>query len=73
MIAIDEIDVGIARRAEQHGIARGIAGGGVSSGIAGSEVSFDFDDACRETNGVFAQQDFAEKGASYADRGAGEK
>ena len=73
MIAVDEINVGVAGRAEQDGVTSSIAGGGVRGGIVGSEVGFDFDDAGGEADRAFADQDFAEKCASYAGRSAGEK
>jgi hypothetical protein len=73
VIAVDEINVGVAGRAEQDGVTSSIAGGGVSSGIVGSEVSFDFDDAGCEADRAFADQDFAEKCASYPGWSAGEK
>ena len=73
VIAVDEVNVGVAGRAEEHGIAGGIAGGGVGSGIVLSEVSFDFDDAGGEAERAFADEDFAEKLAGYAARVAGEE
>ena len=63
----------MAGRAEQDGVTSSIAGGGVRGGIVGSEVGFDFDDAGGEADRAFADQDFAEKRASYAGRSAGEK
>ena len=45
MISVDEVDIGMTGRAEQHGVAQGGAGGRVSGGIFGAEVGFDFDDA----------------------------
>ena len=45
MVAVDEINVGVARRSEEDRIAGGVAGGGVGGGVVLSEISFDFDDA----------------------------
>lgn len=48
MIAVDEINVGVAGRPEQDCGARSVAGGGVRGGIVFPEVSFDLDDPGRE-------------------------
>jgi hypothetical protein len=70
--AIDEIDVGVAGWAEEHGIAGGEAGGGVGGGIVLAEVSFDFDDAGGEGDSpTFANQDLAQEFAGDAARIAG--
>ncbi len=45
MIAVDEVDVGMTGRPEEHGVAGGIASGGVGSGVVFAEISFDFDNA----------------------------
>ena len=45
MISVNEVDVGMAGRAEQNCVAQGATGGRVSSGIFGAEVRFDLDDA----------------------------
>ena len=74
MIAVDEINVGVAGRSEQDCSAGGVAGGGVGRGIVFSEVSFDFDDAGGEKLRVaLAHQHLAEKFASHAPRTAGEE
>jgi hypothetical protein len=78
MISIDEVDIGMTGRAEQHGVAQGAAGGGVSSGIFGAEVRFDLDDTGGESEaGKFSDQDLAQELAGYAagvasEEGAGE-
>ena len=48
MISVDEVDVGVAGRAEKDGIAEGASGGGVGGGIVGAEVGFGLDDASGE-------------------------
>jgi len=48
MIAVDEIDVGVAGRPEEDGVARGLATVSVSTGVNGSEVGLGFDDASGE-------------------------
>jgi hypothetical protein len=65
VIAVDEINVSVAGRAEEDGVARGMAGGGVSGGIIGAEVGLDFDDAPGKTNravvkGIFPNGRFAD-------------
>jgi hypothetical protein len=45
MIAVDEVDIGVAGRAEENGVARGLAAVGVRSGIDRSEIGFGLDDA----------------------------
>ena len=49
VVAVDEVNVGVARRPEQNRGAGGVAGGGVGGGIVLAEVGFDFDDAGGET------------------------
>ncbi len=48
VIAVDEIDVGVAGRSEENGVAWGQAAVGVGAGIDGAEVGFGFDDASGE-------------------------
>ena len=43
--AIDEVNVGMAGRAEEDSIAGGFSGEGVGGRVVGAEVGFDFDDA----------------------------
>ena len=45
MIAVDEVNVGVAGWSEQNRGARGVAGEGVGRGIFVSEISLNFDDA----------------------------
>ncbi len=67
VIAVDEVDVGVAGGAEEDGIAGGAAGGGVSCGVVFSEVGFDFDDAGGERiASAIADEDFAEEFAGHA-------
>ncbi len=74
VIAVDEINVGVAGRAEQDGGAGGVAGGGVGRGIALSEVGLNFDDAGRQERLLaVTHQDLAEKFAGHAPRIAGEE
>src|SRR5580658_3300634 len=74
MIAIDEVNVGVAGRAEQDGSAGGVAGGGVGGGIVFPEVSFDFDDASSEKLlAALAHQHLAEEFASHRPRLASEE
>jgi len=74
VIAVDEIDVGVARGAKEDCIARSDAGGGVGGGIVFSEVGLDFDYAGRHVL-VFAvtNEYLAEEFASYAARRTGEE
>src|ERR1700740_2611730 len=64
MIAVDEVDVGIAGRTERDRSAGGVASSGVGGGIVFSEVSLDLDDTGRKTGSAFAHQDFSEEVAS---------
>jgi hypothetical protein len=74
MIPVDEVDVGIARRAEQHGITQGATGGRVSRGIFGTKVGFDLDDAsCEFRGGPISDQDLTQELAGYAARVTGEE
>ena len=44
VISVDEVNIGVAGRPEQHGVPRGAACGGVSGVVLCSQVGFDFDD-----------------------------
>jgi len=74
MVAVDEVNIGVAGRSEKDRSAGGVASGGVGGGVVLAEVSFDFDDPGGEAkfSGV-ADEDFAEKFASYAAGVAGEE
>ena len=48
MISVDEIDVGVSWRSEQHRIARGFADRGVGSRVLGTEIGLDFNDPSGE-------------------------
>ena len=53
VISVDEVNVGMAGRPEQHRGAGSISGGGVSRGILPRRRSrFDFDDASRQTRSI---------------------
>ena len=54
VIAVDEIDVGVAGRTEENRVARGLAVVGMGAGIDGAEVGFGFDDASGEELPTFA-------------------
>jgi hypothetical protein len=71
--AIDEINVGMAGRSEEHRVARCMAGSSVGRGIVLYEVSLDFHDACHQTYFALADQDLAKKVASDASRTASEE
>ena len=73
VIAVDEINVGEAGRSEEHGIAGSVASGGVGSGIVDSKVGLDFNDAGGQTSFILANQNLAEKFASYAARSTSEE
>ena len=78
VIAVDEINIGMAGGAEQDRSAGSVAGGGVGRGIELSEVGFDFDDAGGETWGSVAYQDFADEFESHTtgiarEEGTGER
>ena len=74
MIPVDEVDVGMAGRAEQHGIAQGATGGRVSGGIVGAKVRFHLNDASCEFRGApVSDQDLAKELAGYAAGVAGEE
>ena len=71
VIAVDEVDISVAGRAEEDGVAQGWSGGGVGGGVFNAEVGFDFDDAAGEIGfGSLADEDFSEQVAGYAARGA---
>ena len=74
MVAVNEINVGVAGRAEQDRGAGCVASGGMRGRVVDAEVGFDFDDASGEMQlaGV-AEKDLAEEVASYAARAAGEE
>ena len=60
--AVDEVDVGEARRSEENGIAGGLADVGMGSGIVEPEIGFDLDDAAGEGLAIQASSDkFAEE------------
>jgi hypothetical protein len=65
MIAVDEIDIGVAGRAKEDSIAGGLSAVGVGSGVDGAEVGFGFNDASGEDSmfPTFAKGGFA---AGYA-------
>ena len=74
VIAVDEIDVGVARGAKEDCIARSDAGGGVSGGIVFSEVGLDFNDAgCQAQVFAVTNEYLAEEFASHAARSTGEE
>lgn len=72
VIAVDEIDVSVARRSEEHAIAVGGTGGGVSRGVIGSKVGFGFNDATGKNDATgskmamfAADQKFSKKVAGH--------
>jgi hypothetical protein len=72
--SVDEIDVGVAGRAEEDGVAGSLSRGGVGGGIVLSEVGFDLDDASRKALGSSsANENFAEQVAGDGVRRAGEE
>src|SRR5260370_6158166 len=73
MIAVDEINIAMARRTEQDRGAGGVAGGGMGSGIVFSEIGFYLDDAGRQTGLSVAHHNLTEKFASHATRIAREE
>jgi len=67
VVAVDEINVGVAGRTEQDRGAGSIACESVGRGIVFPQVGFDFDDAGGDGKGaVAADKDLAEKGARYS-------
>jgi hypothetical protein len=48
VVSVDEIDVGVAGRAEENGVARGESAIGVGGRVVEAEVGFGFDDASGE-------------------------
>src|SRR5205807_70615 len=74
VIAVDEVDVGVAGKSEEDGVAGRLAGGGVGGGIVDTEIGFNLDDAGGEIEaGSLADQDFAEEVAGYTARVTGEE
>ena len=74
VIAVNEVDVGMAGSAEEDGVAQGFSGGGVGGRVFYAEVGFDFDDAGAEIGfGSLAHEDFAQQVAGYAARSAGKE
>ena len=74
MVAVDEIDVGVAGRPEEYRVAQGLTRGSVRGGIVYSEVGFYLDDAAGESLTIaVANQDFSQKLSRYALRIAHEK
>jgi hypothetical protein len=77
--AVDEVNIGVARRSEQDCSAGSVAGGGVGRGIVFSEISLDLNDAAGKVrlNAVWLKnvtdQHFAEQFASHAARFASEE
>lgn len=62
MIAVDEINVGVARWSKQHGVARGLADGCVRRGIFGAEISLDLYNPADKSLASFpANQDLAQE------------
>jgi hypothetical protein len=57
--AVDEINVGVAGRAEEDGVAGGFSGGGVGGEVVFCEIGFDFDDAGGEVGRVSAEEEFS--------------
>jgi hypothetical protein len=53
VIAIDEVDIGMTRRTEDHCIAQSLAGCGVCGGISLAQISFDFDNPGGQGGPVF--------------------
>jgi hypothetical protein len=74
MVAVDEIDVGVAGRSEEDSVAGGDAAIGVRAGIDGSEVGFGFYDASgEEGSAITANEEFAEEFAGDVAGIAGEE
>ena len=69
VVAVDEINVGVARRSKQDRGPGGVAGGGVGCGVVLSQVGFDFDDTRGQTEiSVIAYEYFTQEFASDATR-----
>ena len=67
--SVDEVDIGVAGRAEENGVAEGASGGGVGGGVVFAEVGFDFDDAggaAAAARAFIANQNLAQEFTSYA-------
>ena len=74
VIAVDEINVGVAGRSEENRVARGLASIGVRGGIVLSEVSLDLDDPARQPPlPALPNQHLAQQLASYTPRTAREE
>lgn len=66
VIAIDEVNVGVAGWSENHGVSWRVACGGVGGWVINPQVGFNFNYAGSETRCVRpAYQDFSEKVARY--------
>ena len=66
MIAIDEVNVGVAGWSENHGVSWRVACGGVGGWVINPQVGFNFNYAGSETRCVRpAYRDFFEKVARY--------
>ena len=48
VVAVDEVDVGVAGGSEENLVAGGLAAGGVGGIVVGTEIGLEFDDAPRE-------------------------
>lgn len=74
VIAVDEIDIGVAGRSEEDGGTGGVAGRGMGGRIIPAEVGFDFYDAGRKgASWCGANQQLAQKAASDAAGRSGEE
>ena len=74
MISINEVDVGIPGRAEQHGVAQGLASGGVRGRIFFTQIGLEFHNPASEPHVAIAtDENLAEKIASDSGRIAGKK
>jgi len=73
VIAVDEIDVGVAGWAEENGGAGGIASSGVGGGIGFSEIGLNLDDAAEKGNFPVPHEHLAEEVAGDAPGITGEE
>lgn len=74
VVAVDEVNVGVAGWSEQHRSAGGLADERVGSGVILSKVSLDLDDAASQARlSAVTHQHLAKKFAGHAPRIAGEK
>ncbi len=69
MIAVNEINIGVAGGAKEDGCARSITGGGMSRWILFAEVGLDFDDSSGETKLADVPDEYFSK--QFASNGAG--